>query len=349
MAFWKKFFVATAGYKTTTNLNEVIRNEVFFSFIYTDEERNLYPEFPKKRLILDFQEVPCEGNPPLVFKLGVTDEEAATVLRYTAETTLAFAYHAQYDPIAEESRGFVWLAADQGLKKYRGPQEQDRFWQEPASLYNILVHELGHVFGVQHIPKTLMDESFPVNAIAKGMKIRASGFEMMLNNITALTDKICGKAMAEEAVGEIWKLQQMAGRKICVQMRHDLLAVGEHDTPVLLQIFQDDGKVAIEQYLSTDGVYEGADYSIAGKFLVKNSSGQLDFFKANLTYFFSNEIYRGQFQALEQHYPLELEIIHPGAIVIRIFSGSRWLSLAFVPDGHEEEFSQLLGLYNLEQ
>jgi hypothetical protein len=80
---------------------------------------------------LDFKEVGCDANPPLIFKLGMRDAAVESTLVYSAARTLGFALRTSYDDTTTSAQGFVWLAPDKGDRRYQGSSKVDAFWSDP--------------------------------------------------------------------------------------------------------------------------------------------------------------------------------------------------------------------------
>jgi hypothetical protein len=92
----------------------------------------------------------CDGTQDLRFAFGVEDQQvkdAAMDLRLTAPT--AFAYLLSRDLEAHVGKGLVWIAPPGDADPY--PQ-----WTVPHTLRTILVHEIGHTLGSDHVDGTVM-------------------------------------------------------------------------------------------------------------------------------------------------------------------------------------------------
>lgn len=101
----------------------------------------------------------CRGDEDLVFHLGTVDDSIKKARRKFADP-VSFALHENFDLKNGWSRGFIWFN-NEGI--------DGRDWRTPALFETILLHELGHVFGVGHVPDTVMAENI-VSETAQRLK-----------------------------------------------------------------------------------------------------------------------------------------------------------------------------------
>lgn len=125
-------------------------------------------------LSLDFQEVPCDRDHELEFRMGVRDSEIEAALQYSADNVVALSYRKDYSDRTGRARGQIWVSADLGGQMYRGPNPGAGFWTKDHNLTNVLTHELGHVFGVRHTELGLMAADFPAKMLQFGLKPRVT-------------------------------------------------------------------------------------------------------------------------------------------------------------------------------
>lgn len=108
-------------------------------------------DFHFKLATQDFQLVECSQSPPLIFKLGYgtldPDEK-----QYIGEQFhhIGLAIRKEYDRKLLRSKGVIYLSSDQGPHQYADAQSVKQAWKYEGLLYRILLHELGHVFGLTH-------------------------------------------------------------------------------------------------------------------------------------------------------------------------------------------------------
>jgi hypothetical protein len=103
-------------------------------------------------LQLDFQNA-CDGSEDLKFYFGTRDESVEQGLKAYVDP-VAMAVRTEYHREQMWARGFVWVAKT-GEKN---PVTNYPDWSGKNRLLGILLHELGHVFGCDHVPGTIMDE-----------------------------------------------------------------------------------------------------------------------------------------------------------------------------------------------
>ena len=99
-------------------------------------------------------------------KVGTWDKPDTEFLKYTSRYTVSYALRTAYSEETGRSKGFVWLVADSGARRYKGPAPDEAFWGQGHYVQNVLLHELGHVIGVDHVPNTFMDANFPAGVLA---------------------------------------------------------------------------------------------------------------------------------------------------------------------------------------
>lgn len=102
----------------------------------------------------------CPVSTDLVFYLGDTPPSSP---QDTSSDHSLIATSARVRPngAGSESAGFIWLSPDRNGAGFRSPQRKlGGYWGNPTVLYNVLLHEMGHVFGFPHQKNTVMDPEF---------------------------------------------------------------------------------------------------------------------------------------------------------------------------------------------
>lgn len=109
----------------------------------------------------EFKKVSCSENPDLRFLFGagtLNETEKNFLGKYDF---LGGSVRTDYDDQLLEGKGFIYIPSDVGpLSKIQVNQVQ-RPWKVKGLLYRVLVHEMGHVFGLQHSEKGVMMATYP--------------------------------------------------------------------------------------------------------------------------------------------------------------------------------------------
>lgn len=104
----------------------------------------------------------CESV-DLIFKFGykLLDKEERSVLK-TANRYLGVAIRKTYDEVYLKGSGVIYITGDLGEFSYVKTHKEiiDQAWKYPKLLKYVIVHELGHVFGMPHSGSGLMSETF---------------------------------------------------------------------------------------------------------------------------------------------------------------------------------------------
>lgn len=101
-------------------------------------------------LSTQFQQVTqCDDSTDLTFYFG-GDHKRVMTQRVKFRNPTAFAYRESYDLHTLRGKGFIWIAANGDV----GTSFPN--WDLEMSLYGVILHELGHVFGCDHFEGTIM-------------------------------------------------------------------------------------------------------------------------------------------------------------------------------------------------
>jgi hypothetical protein len=131
-----------------------------------------------------FVEVSCDRSPDISFQFGViASQEQRDYLR-DPQRIVGMSVRTDYDQRNLRGKGFIYIAPEQGELAMQHPLMVSQVWSRDSSirLKLILIHELGHVFGLQHTNQGagLMDEDFADTLVTRqqmpSMNIRPSVF-----------------------------------------------------------------------------------------------------------------------------------------------------------------------------
>lgn len=95
----------------------------------------------------------CDGKEDLKFYFGGSNAEIEKV-KILYDNPSGFTHRSEYNVEKGWGKGFVWIAPSKSIETT--PSFPD--WTSPYTLHGILLHEIGHVYGCQHIEGTIMSE-----------------------------------------------------------------------------------------------------------------------------------------------------------------------------------------------
>lgn len=126
-----------------------------------------------KPAIQGFQKIDCQFGADLNFLIG----EGALSLQQKNflrdYDLIAGSVRTDYDPKTMKGRGFIYLKSDLGSESFVKTDQVDRPWEKEGLFLRVLIHELGHVFGLQHTDRGLMMAQYPETIMKKTL---APGF-----------------------------------------------------------------------------------------------------------------------------------------------------------------------------
>jgi hypothetical protein len=102
----------------------------------------------------NFKKVDCPGgraDVDIAFQFDYLDDEQKKRLSERQQYA-GIAMRTDYDTFNVRGKGFVYIGADMGTEQFRGRNLVELPWSynEGSLLYWTLVHEIGHIFGLQH-------------------------------------------------------------------------------------------------------------------------------------------------------------------------------------------------------
>lgn len=105
----------------------------------------------------------CKGTEDLTFKFGF-NTLAADEKEYlkSPEKFIGLTIRKEYDEVNLKGQGIIYITGDLGAHAYKKTSKDaiDDAWKYPKLLNYVLIHELGHVFGLPHSGSGLMSEVF---------------------------------------------------------------------------------------------------------------------------------------------------------------------------------------------
>jgi hypothetical protein len=107
------------------------------------------------KLVTDFRFISSCDAADLKLYLGLVDEKIKEI-KADLNDPAAFAFRESYDSEKGWGKGILWLS---------GYRDSKFIWNlnDQYNLLGVLIHELGHIFGNQHIDGTIMDQRFANN------------------------------------------------------------------------------------------------------------------------------------------------------------------------------------------
>ncbi len=127
-----------------------------FSFWKTQFTQSAYYfAYPEIRLgEQSFQEVKCDESPDIVFQFGTLTVEQIKKIE-NPNRHVGITVRTSYDRINLKGKGFVYISPQEGPLKVDLHSIKDKNWKpwtaaKGAYLLPVLIHEIGHIFGIPH-------------------------------------------------------------------------------------------------------------------------------------------------------------------------------------------------------
>lgn len=114
--------------------------------------------YQKRMLATNFEEVPCDDTVDLKFLFG-QNTPAIEATRKLKRHPMAFTAETDVNYVDGWRKGYIWISSAGSHPIKSQPHRFFPDWTDPDQLHAILLHEIGHVFGCDHIEGTIMAEN----------------------------------------------------------------------------------------------------------------------------------------------------------------------------------------------
>lgn len=281
-------------------------------------------------LTRSFQRVDCTNLPDMRIKVGTWERADADFLKYTSRYTVGYALRTAYSEETGRSQGFIWLVPDSGPRRYKGPAPDGAFWSDGRYLQNVVLHELGHIFGVEHLESTFMDAKFPAGALASGLKvpwtfddlkvISGKFFEQCGSYLHHKGDKDDPESVVPQ---EVFGVKPETVQQVCWRPAEDRRRSDDRNTPTLVWLKGVGDKTLGEQLMYHDGLF-GQTKRISGNYLKKVDGSDYRYSTVDQAIYVSPNLDRLHFDRGGRSHWVEIEISPPGIAIFRFAYQGAW-------------------------
>jgi hypothetical protein len=153
----------------------------------------------------------CQGNEEIIFKFGYqTLSEEEILYLEKPEKFLGVTIRKEYFQL--KGTGVVFISGDIGEHSYvtSSPQTVTQAWRYPKLLKYVILHEIGHIFGVPHTGSGLMSEVFLDQLLIKKIAALYVREPIMPFIQPVLNAEICDKSIfpegSQDFIAEYFKL-----------------------------------------------------------------------------------------------------------------------------------------------
>lgn len=110
----------------------------------------------------EFVETSCDGQEDITFLFGsATLNQEQRQFLGDVKRHIGITVRTSYDRETLKGKGFIFVGSDLGQESFQNSAKIDPFWILPGKLDPVIIHELGHVFGLPHFSQGVMNEVFP--------------------------------------------------------------------------------------------------------------------------------------------------------------------------------------------
>ena len=166
---------------------EMARKSILAAFAYWKEEFS-QAELYERRIPVGtqaFHEVSCASDHAITFQFGVLSGEQQAFL-VDPSRVVGIAVRTDYDQKMLRGKGFVYISPENGPLALARPGLQAGRWSLASGrvLEGVLIHEIGHIFGIQHIGGggEIMAASFPDELVTNPLAVYMQHWPMFFEH-----------------------------------------------------------------------------------------------------------------------------------------------------------------------
>lgn len=132
----------------------------------------------------------------------------------------------RYDDVNLRGGGFIYVSADSGPLAYSNEFLRHGAWHlgKGGLLFKVLVHELGHVFGLPHMNESIvMHERFPervLSPLSSDLDLTWPTFEGV--RLDGVVDERCFSNMSTQPFLDFFEIPHGFRHNFCYQLKLDL-------------------------------------------------------------------------------------------------------------------------------
>jgi hypothetical protein len=114
-----------------------------------------------------FEEVSCHLRPALRFIFG-TGSLSLDEKKFLSDFDfVAASVRTEYDEISLLGQGLIYIPSDLGPNSFVKFDQVERPWEKAGLLKRVLIHEIGHIYGMQHSDFGIMMSDYPETILKK--------------------------------------------------------------------------------------------------------------------------------------------------------------------------------------